>query len=190
MHGETGSAWDGTGLCYPAPTHFHEARARDVPGHATRSMDTTARSDRVNRQRGRCGTPCGSRTAEADGGDRFPQQRLARATSCVPPGTGRNRLRRRTECSDRIPLGGGKLRSPPRVGRRSGGSQGRHDRHGRRHRLGASSKSRNRDDPDRLPERHRSGRGSSGCKLRPPWRQRHGFRHNQRRADTSNGSTC
>ena len=64
----------------------------------------------------------------------------------VPPGTERSRLRRGTEFGDRIPLGGGPLRSAARIGRRSRRPQGRFD-HGEQPAFGTSREKRDLDDP-------------------------------------------
>src|SRR6202048_1343243 len=65
--------------------------------------------------------PHPARAAESDAGGRFPQQCLARpecsAVGRIPSGTERYRLCRRKKRSDRIPLGGGPLRSAARSGR-------------------------------------------------------------------------
>src|SRR3954451_24030874 len=94
----------------------------------------------------------GARTAEGDAGDRRPQQHVARlfctVDGRVPPGTERSRLRRGTECGDRIPLGGGPLRPAACIGRRSR-PQGRFDR-GEQPACGTSREKRDLDDPGHL----------------------------------------
>ena len=107
-----------------------------------------------------------ARAAEGDAGDRRPQHRIARPVFCtvygrVPPGTERSRLRRGTEFGDRIPLGGGPLRSAARIGRRSRRPQGRFD-HGEQPAFGTSREKRDLDDPDRLQEWRRPGQGRAG----------------------------
>src|SRR3954447_12647360 len=85
--------------------------AREAGHEATRFHDFC-------RRRGGVAARC-ARAAEGCAGGRRPQHLVARPVFCtvyfgVQPGTERSRLRRGTEFGDRIPLGGGPLRSAPR----------------------------------------------------------------------------
>ena len=85
-----------------------------------------------SRRRGGSVAARGAGAAAGDAGDRVPQQqspddvrsRLGR----VPPGPERSRLCRGPERGDRIPLGGGPIRSTAGTGGRSGSPSGGRDR--------------------------------------------------------------
>src|SRR3954447_1034111 len=89
--------------------------AREAGHEATRFHNFSRRRD------GGMAARC-ARAAEGDAGDRRPLRRVAQRVfwtvyGRVPPGTERSRLRRGTECGDRIPLGGGSLRLAARLWR-------------------------------------------------------------------------
>ena len=78
----------------------------------------------------------------------------------VPPRPERNRLCRGPERGDRIPLGGGSIRSTAGIGGRSGSPPGGRDCR-ERHACGAGGQGGDHDDSDRLPDR-RSTRSQLG----------------------------
>jgi putative ABC transport system substrate-binding protein len=88
--------------------------ARTIPTHYS-VLPTRSSSDeppRTHPRVGRCHdrAACTGCAADEDAGRRLPQRRVGRLLHALcsrfPPGTERSRLRRRTELSDRIPLGG------------------------------------------------------------------------------------
>ena len=93
----------------------------------TRSSNETAGVGAVRRRRDGHGAPR-SRAESGYAGDWFSRWRVARAIwfECgrFPPGTERHWVCRWTKRDDRIPLGGGSLRSSSRIGNRPRQSQG------------------------------------------------------------------
>src|SRR6202022_2715020 len=134
----------------PGETIIREARDHL---RAASCSNEAARAGAPARRRDDDG-PHPARAAESDAGDRFPRQCLARpecsAVGRIPPGTERYRLCRRKKRSDRIPLGGGPLRSAARFSLGPRWPQCRRDHSDGRHPLGAGGEKRNLNDPDRL----------------------------------------
>src|SRR3981081_1575153 len=90
-----------------------------------------ARLRHAARRRGGCVATCSARAAAGDAGDRVPKRHVARGIwtflVCLSARFERSRLRREPQRRDRIPLGGGPLRSPAGIGGRSrlsGGNRG------------------------------------------------------------------
>src|SRR5262249_9338673 len=110
----------------------------------------------AGRRRGSSVAARGARAAGGDAGDRISPWgiacRLDGPAAWISSGPEGRGLRRERERGDRVPLGGGAVRSSAGVGSRSDPSSGdRARRH--HHSWGTCGEGGNDDDPDRLPRR-------------------------------------
>ena len=150
---------------------------------ATARIHHTARRRRDHaRLAARCAPAAG------DAHDRIPGHRFGRPVGeClarVPPGSERNRLCRRPEPGDRIPLGGRPSRSIAGHGRRSGPPASGSDCDGGQ-RCGTRGKDGDQHDPNRHLDRQRSGAAWPRPQPEPAERQRHGHDRDGRGARRS-----
>ena len=101
----------------------------------------------------------------------------ARTVAAFRQGLSEAGLRRGPERRDRIPLGGGPIRSAAGAGGRSGPPSGRRDRRAGGHAVGARGQGGDHDDPDRLRDRRRPGQARACRQPQPAGRQRHWRQH-------------
>jgi hypothetical protein len=146
-------------------------------GSGGRKAHVRHKATQVHHASRRCGGGVAARSACAAAGDAGDWISRHQVTRCgggpnarISPGLQRNRVRRARERGDRIPLGGGTIRSTAGASGRIGSPSSHCDCRDQ-HFFGAGGQGGNHHDPRRLPCRRRPGPHWSCRQPRPAGRQ-------------------